>query len=101
MRVACYAVAVPTDGPSHVSAQVNLRVDEAALEVLEAAAFARRTSVAELVRGEILALAARLAAEPAVVTALRSREEQQAAAEGKLTSLDRKRRAPRQGPSSA
>ena len=80
--------------------QVNVRVDDETVRVLTAAAFVANTSVGELVRSEITALATRLGAEPAVKTALRAREEHEATQSGTLASLESKRR-PRDGNRSA
>jgi hypothetical protein len=73
--------------------QVNIRLDEETLDALEAAAFAKRTSLPEVVRPHLEELAQRYRQEKSVRTALLSREEQEASDAGKLDSLDERRRA--------
>jgi hypothetical protein len=54
--------------------QINVRIDTSLAEVLEAAAFVERATVAELARGAIEGLARRYRAEPAIQDALRARD---------------------------
>lgn len=60
-------------------AQVNARVSAEIQEILEAAAYAQRKAVGEVVRPAIEQLAQELAEVPAVKTALRARKEMAAA----------------------
>jgi hypothetical protein len=59
--------------------QINVRLDEDTLGVLEAAAFVKHTSLPELVRPHLEDIARRFRDELPVRTALRSRKEQEAA----------------------
>lgn len=54
--------------------QVNVRIDSDLLEVLEAAAFVERASVAELARGAIEALAQNYRSQSRVQLAIQARE---------------------------
>lgn len=67
--------------------QLNVRMDDATFDVLEAAAFVRGASLPDLIRPQIEALARSLADEHAIKTALRAREEHRATNSGKLSSL--------------
>lgn len=67
--------------------QLNVRMDAANFDVLEAAAFVYGTSLPDLIRPHIEALIEGLVREHAVQTALRAREEHRAARTGKLSSL--------------
>ncbi|HSZ15329.1 MAG TPA: hypothetical protein VK790_14940 [Solirubrobacteraceae bacterium] len=67
--------------------QLNIRVDAAMFDVLEAAAFIDGMSLPELIRPILDDLAKDLAADPAVQLALRAREERSATRSGKLTRL--------------
>jgi hypothetical protein len=58
--------------------QVNIRIDADLLEILEAAAFVERASVAELARGAIEGLARSYRSESRVQLALEARKEQEA-----------------------
>ncbi|MFI4990327.1 MAG: hypothetical protein ACHQHO_05365 [Solirubrobacterales bacterium] len=67
--------------------QLNVRMDDATFDVLEAAAFVRGASLPDLIRPQIEALADSLAGEHAIKTALLAREEHRAAKTGKLSPL--------------
>lgn len=67
--------------------QLNVRLDEATFDVLEAAAFVRGASLPDIIRPQIEALAETLAQEHAIQTALRARQEHRAAKTGKLASI--------------
>ncbi|HLL92836.1 MAG TPA: hypothetical protein VK252_07830 [Solirubrobacteraceae bacterium] len=67
--------------------QLNVRMDQATFDTLEAAAFLEGVSLPEVIRPLIEKLAAELASDHAVQIALRAREESRAARSGKLTRL--------------
>jgi hypothetical protein len=67
--------------------QLNVRLDEKTFSVLEAAAFVEGTSLPDVIRPQLEALAERFSREHAVETALRAREEHRASQAGKLSSL--------------
>ncbi len=67
--------------------QLNIRLDAAKFDVLEAAAFIDGVSLPEIIRPVLDALASKLAADPTVQLALRAREERSATRSGKLARL--------------
>jgi len=67
--------------------QLNVRLDAATFDILEAAAFIDGVSLPDVIRPVIDALASELGTDPAVQLALRAREERSAARSGKLTRL--------------
>lgn len=67
--------------------QLNVRMDDATFDVLEAAAFVRGASLPDVIRPQIEALAESLVDDHAIKTALRAREEHRAAKAGKLSSI--------------
>ncbi len=71
--------------------QLNVRVDETTLHLLEAVAFVWGVSLPDVVRPYLEELARELAGEHAVQTAIRAREERAASQAGKLSSLQSKR----------
>jgi hypothetical protein len=73
---------------------VNVRLDTDDVDVIEAAAFSERRSVAEFLKPLLEQLASELRADPAVQMALRSRAEKGAESDGTLS----KRRIGRSAP---
>ncbi len=71
--------------------QINIRLSSEVVDVLEAAAFARRMSVPELLKPLIEAEADALRASSAIQAALRGRAEWEAREAGTLSSLDEHR----------
>jgi hypothetical protein len=71
--------------------QLNVRVDEETLDVLEAAAFTKRASLPDIVRPFLEELARTLREEPAVRTALVARGQRTAAEPDNVTLIATKR----------
>ena len=67
--------------------QVNVRLDEDLVQVLEAAAFVESSSVSELVRSTLEAVARQWSTLPAVRKALEAREQRGKGLDAALTDL--------------
>jgi hypothetical protein len=72
--------------------QINVRVELATMEILEAAIYARRLRGPQELLGPVLEeLASGLAAQPGVEEAIRARQVADAHSAGKLKQIDQKR----------
>jgi hypothetical protein len=72
--------------------QVNIRLPDEDVAVLETAAYLSRQAQADLIREILQREIAKLRSQPRVIQALRLQAEQAAEASGRLTSLDAHRR---------
>lgn len=72
--------------------QLNVRMEEATFDVIEAAAFVQGVSLPEIIRPQVEALAESLSRDHSIQTALRARAEHRAARSGKLSSLSERHR---------
>jgi hypothetical protein len=77
--------------------QLNVRLDEETFSLLEAAAFVEGSSLPEIIRPQLEALAQAYSRQHAVKTAIRAREEHRASRTGKLSSLSSRQLAIEEG----
>jgi hypothetical protein len=80
--------------------QVNVRLDEDLVRILEAAAFVETSTVSELVRNTLEGVARQWSAVPAVRQALAAREEGGISLDADLADLEKQKAAEAEGSSS-